>query len=76
MSQDLRRRLEAVVTRYDRSQVGKRSYNIYALAQYMMAVDSLIELLEAGKPQEKALISVINPGWKLFDLIKDELNKS
>ena len=44
----IRNTLNHAVTAYDRRQANKRGYNIYALGQYLIRVDQVMEDIEAG----------------------------
>ena len=48
--------LTHAVTAYDRSNSRRRGYNIYALAQYLQAVDRVIEAVEAGAEPRAAIL--------------------
>lgn len=53
----IKAKLESAVTAYDRKQVGKRGYNIYALGIYLQRVDSVVADIEAGAKLADALRS-------------------
>lgn len=54
---DIRQTLVHAATEYDRTQLGKRSYNIYALSQYLGAVDRTMAEVDKGTPIRQALLN-------------------
>lgn len=48
------------VTEYDRKQQGKPGYNIYALPQYLGAVQGITEDIEAGTDMRRAVLSHVS----------------
>lgn len=61
MSDDIRNKLLHAVTQYDMKESRKKYYNIYALAQYLMAVDRARDaMVDDGLDLRAALISCFN----------------
>jgi len=61
MNDSQRNKLLHAVTEYDRKQSLKRFYNVYALAQYLMAVDrARDEMIENSLTLRQALITCFN----------------
>ena len=61
MNELQRIKLLSAVTEYDRKQSTKKFYNIYALAQYLMAVDRARDAMaDDGLTLRDALISAFN----------------
>jgi predicted metal-binding transcription factor (methanogenesis marker protein 9) len=61
MSDTMYRRLQFTVTQYDVKQSQKKGYNIYALAQYLMAVDRARDAMaDEGLDLRTALIHCFN----------------
>lgn len=61
MSDDIRTALQHAVTQYDMKESRKKYYNIYALAQYLMAVDRARDAMaEDGLDLRAALVSCFN----------------
>lgn len=50
----------SAVTRYDERQSGKRSYNRYALPQYLARVDGVIDDIKAGADPRGAIVAGFN----------------
>ena len=53
-------KLSHAVTEYDRRQQGKRGYNVYALAQYLGAVNKVEDAVKSGKSLRAALVANFN----------------
>ena len=58
----LKENLTHAVTRYDRKQTSKKSYNIYALSQYLMRVDDIVTDVENGAEIGAAIVAGFTPG--------------
>lgn len=54
---DLHYTLVHAVTEYDRKQQGKRGYNIWALPQYLGAVETAEQRIAEGKTTREALVA-------------------
>jgi hypothetical protein len=53
-------KLVAVVTTYDRKQATRRGYNVYALPQYLEAINEAVDQMDAGKAPRDALVSLLS----------------
>lgn len=53
----LARELAHAVTRYDRRQAGRRDYNPYALGQYLLRVDAVLEDVANGAEVRAAIVA-------------------
>ena len=53
--------LNHVVTAYDISQSKRKSYNRYALAQYLGAVDSIVKRISEGHPVRQTIEDACYP---------------
>ena len=57
----LRAALDHVVTAYDISQSKRKSYNRYALAQYLEAVDGIVKRIADGQPVRQTIEDACYP---------------
>ncbi len=60
-------KLVHAVTEYDRKQMTKRGYNVYALAQYLEAVNAAEELIDKGVGTRRAFVECFN--GRLLDVV-------
>jgi hypothetical protein len=78
----LKENLAYAVTRYDRKQATKRSYNVYALSQYLTRVDDIIADVENGAEIGAAIVAGFTPGplrnacMKSVDLSVNDIESS
>jgi hypothetical protein len=64
--------LAHAVTQYDRKQYTRRGYNMYALAQYLEAVDRVYNAVNCGTTRRDALVDNFN--GRLLDVCLKALN--
>ena len=60
MIAQLRQTMTRAVTNFDRQASRRRGYNIYALAQYLDAVDRVVEAVEGGAEPRAAVTEAFN----------------
>ena len=58
----LKENLTRAVTRYDRKQTSKKSYNTYALSQYLIRIDDIVKDVENGAEIGAAIVAGFTPG--------------
>ena len=58
--EQLQARLVSAALRYDEKQAKKKGYNIYAMAQYLLRIDEVIEDIRGGGEIRAAIVAGFN----------------
>lgn len=72
LTSEERFKLVHAVTEYDRKQSARKSYNRYALAQYLGAVENASNAINCGTCRREALVDYFN--GRLLDVCLKALN--